>query len=152
MNMSTSAFARHGNSLDIVTGGAGFIGSHLVDRLIADGRKVRVIDNYASGGPHNLKHLAGHPSIEVHQADIRDRSGMRDLIAGANRVFHLAALADIVPSMREPELYTDVNVGGTLNVLEAARATGVARFFYAASGSGYGIPEVYPTPETAAID
>ena len=136
---------------DVVTGGAGFIGSHLVDRLLKDGRGVRVIDNFASGGPHNLEHLKGRNDVEVVQSDIRDRKAMQEQIDGAERVFHLAALADIVPSIQQPETYFDVNVAGTLNVLEAARATGVSRIVYVASGSGYGIPDQYPTPETAPI-
>ena len=136
---------------DVVTGGAGFIGSHLVDRLLKDGRSVRVIDNFASGGPHNLEHLKGRNDVEVVQSDIRDRTSMREQIDGAERVFHLAALADIVPSIQQPETYFDVNVAGTLNVLEAARAADVLRIVYVASGSGYGIPDQYPTPETAPI-
>ena len=139
------------NDFDVVTGGAGFIGSHLVDRLLGEGRSVRVIDNFASGGPHNLEHLKGRADIDVRQSDIRDRDAMRAQIDGATRVFHLAALADIVPSIQQPEIYFDVNVGGTLNVLEAARAAGASRVVYVASGSGYGIPDEYPTPETAAI-
>ena len=139
------------DKFDVVTSGAGFIGSHLVDRLLDDGRRVRILDNFASGGPHNLKHLRGRKDIEVVQSDIRDRDAMREQIDGAERIFHLAALADIVPSIQQPEIYFDVNVGGTLNILEAARATGAARMVYVASGSGYGIPDKYPTPETAAI-
>jgi len=139
------------NNLDVVTGGAGFIGSHLVDRLLSDGRRVRIIDNFASGGPHNLERLKDRNDVELIQADIRDREEMPERIAGAARVFHLAALADIVPSIQQPEIYFDVNVGGTLNILEAARAAGVERFVYAASGSCYGIPEDYPTPESAPI-
>ena len=143
--------AQFRNNLDVVTGGAGFIGSHLVDRLLSDGRSIRVIDNFASGGPHNLQHLKGRKDVELIQADIRDRDEMLERIKGANRVFHVAALADIVPSIQQPEIYFDVNVGGTLNTLEAARAAGVERFVYAASGSCYGIPNDYPTPESAPI-
>ena len=139
------------NNLDVVTGGAGFIGSHLVDRLLSEGRSIRIIDNFSSGGPHNLQHLKDRNDVEVIQADIRDRDEMLERIEGAARVFHIAALADIVPSIQQPEIYFDVNVGGTLNTLEAARAAGVDRFVYAASGSCYGIPEDYPTPEYAPI-
>ncbi|HZD26955.1 MAG TPA: SDR family NAD(P)-dependent oxidoreductase [Alphaproteobacteria bacterium] len=139
------------DGLDVVTGGAGFIGSHLVDRLIADGRRVRAIDNFASGGPHNVAHLKDEPRFELVRADIRDRDAMPELLAGAERVFHLAALADIVPSIQRPEAYYDTNVTGTFNVLQAARAAGARRLVYAASSSCYGIPDVYPTPETAEI-
>jgi UDP-glucose 4-epimerase len=140
-----------GEDFDLVTGGAGFIGSHLVDRLLADGRSVRVIDNFVSGGPHNLAHLKDEPRMELVQADIRERDRMVGLIAGAGRVFHLAALADIVPSIQQPDDYYDTNVTGTFNVLQASRAAGVRRFVYAASSSCYGIPDRYPTEESADI-
>jgi UDP-glucose 4-epimerase len=140
-----------GEGFDLVTGGAGFIGSHLVDRLLADGRSVRVIDNFVSGGPHNLAHLKDEPRMELVQADIRERDRMVGLIAGAGRVFHLAALADIVPSIQQPDDYYDTNVTGTFNVLQASRAAGVRRFVYAASSSCYGIPDHYPTGESADI-
>jgi UDP-glucose 4-epimerase len=140
-----------GEDFDLVTGGAGFIGSHLVDRLLADGRSVRVIDNFVSGGPHNLAHLKDEPRMELVQADIRERDRMVGLFAGAGRVFHLAALADIVPSIQQPDDYYDTNVTGTFNVLQASRAAGVRRFVYAASSSCYGIPDRYPTEESADI-
>tara|TARA_R110002167_G_scaffold249937_2_gene456083 strand:+ start:219 stop:1238 length:1020 start_codon:yes stop_codon:yes gene_type:complete len=139
------------SGMDIVTGGAGFIGSHLVDRLLADGRQVRVLDSFVSGGPHNLAHLRDKPGLQLIQADIRDRALMIEHIAGAERVFHLAALADIVPSIQQPEAYYDTNVTGTFNVLQAARAGGARRFVYAASSSCYGIPDHYPTAEDSEI-
>ncbi len=139
------------DGLDVVTGGAGFIGSHLVDRLLADGRRVRAFDNFITGGPHNLKHLAGESRFELLEGDIRDRAGIQTVLAGAERVFHLAALADIVPSIQNPEGYYDTNVTGTFNVLQAARANGVKRLVYAASSSCYGIPDNYPTAEEADI-
>ena len=142
-------------ALDVVTGGAGFIGSHLVDALIERGRAVRVIDNFASGHMRNLGcNLARHegaPSLEVRHIDIRDRAAVAAAVAGAERVFHLAALADIVPSMERPEDYVDVNVSGTFNTLDAARAAGVRRFVYAASSSCYGIPDSFPTAESAPL-
>jgi UDP-glucose 4-epimerase len=137
--------------LDVVTGGAGFIGSHLVDRLLADGRRVRAVDNFVTGGPHNLKHLAGEARFELVEADIRDRAGTKTALMGAERIFHLAALADIVPSIQNPEGYYDTNVTGTFNVLQAARAMDVRRLVYAASSSCYGIPDNYPTSEEAEI-
>ncbi len=140
-----------GLPLDVVTGGAGFIGSHLVDALLARGRRVRVVDNFASGGMHNLAHLAGDKRVEVSRTDIRDRDATVPALEGADRVFHLAALADIVPSMQDPDAYFDTNATGTYNVLQAARAAGARRFVYAASSSCYGIPDAYPTPETAEI-
>lgn len=139
------------SSLDIVTGGCGFIGSHLVDALIGAGRTVRVIDNLAVGRRENLRHLDGNPNLDVIEADVADRARMAAAIAGAERVFHLAALADIVPSIRNPDGYFRANVEGTYSVVQAAKAAGVRRFVYVASSSCYGIPDVYPTPETAAI-
>ena len=146
-----TAIRTNPTGLDIVTGGAGFIGSHLVDRLLADGRQVRGIDSFLPGGPHNLAHLKDEPRLDLVQADIRDRDAMATALAGAERVFHLAALADIVPSIQQPDAYYDTNVTGTFNVLQAARAAGVRRFMYAASSSCYGIPDHYPTPESAEI-
>jgi UDP-glucose 4-epimerase len=133
----------------LVTGGAGFIGSHLVERLLALGMQVTVIDNYSTGRPGNLAHAAHNPSLSVHQADVGDRAGLMPLFVGVDWVFHLAALADIVPSIQLPMQYHQSNVDGTFAVLEASRAAGVKRLVYAASSSCYGIPDHYPTPETA---
>ncbi len=135
----------------LVTGGAGFIGSHLVDLLLTDGCKVVALDNFSTGRPDNLKQHAGNPNLAVVHADVRDREQLAQHFRGIDWVFHLAALADIVPSIQRPLDYFATNVDGTFNVLEAARAAGVKRLVYAASSSCYGIPEVYPTPETAPI-
>ncbi len=132
-----------------VTGGAGFIGSHLVERLLADGHSVRVLDNFSTGRPENLAHLARDPRLTVERVDISSEPRLESLLAGADWVFHLAALADIVPSMERPMDYHRANVDGTVAMLEAARHAGVSRFLYAASSSCYGIPDTYPTPETA---
>jgi len=142
-----SAYTTH----SLVTGGAGFIGSHLVDRLLAEGHRVTVIDNYSTGRPENLMHLRGRAGLTVHQLDITDRDAINPLFLGVDRVFHLAALADIVPSIQNATEYHHANVNGTFAVLEAARHAGVKRFVYAASSSCYGIPDVYPTPETAEM-
>ncbi|MCB2101821.1 MAG: SDR family oxidoreductase [Rhodobacterales bacterium] len=135
----------------VVTGGAGFIGSHLVERLLADGHAVTVVDNFATGSPRNLAHLAGNPDLTVHPADVAELEAIRPAFRGADWVFHLAALADIVPSMQTPLTYHRANVDGTASVLEAARDAGVTRFVYAASSSCYGIPDAYPTAEDAEI-
>lgn len=134
----------------VVTGGAGFIGSHLVDRLLAEGCRVAVIDNFSVGGPRNLAHHAGNPDLSVHPLDIAG-DDVAPLFEGADWVFHLAARADIVPSIVMPTTYYEANVTGTVRVLEAARAAQVGRFLYVASSSCYGIPDSYPTPEDAAI-
>ena len=136
----------------LVTGGAGFIGSHLCQRLLARGYKVTAVDNLMCGQKKNLREFENNPDFTFVQADIRDRNALLSCMQGVGWVFHLAGLADIVPSIENPTLYFDMNVNGTLQVLECAREVGVGRFLYAASSSSYGIPEKYPTPETAPID
>jgi UDP-glucose 4-epimerase len=135
----------------LVTGGAGFIGSHLVDRLLADGHEVVVVDNLATGRRENLSQHDDDPRLSVVVGDVVALGALDDVMAGVKWVFHLAALADIVPSIRQPMDYFRANVDGTMAVLEAARVNGVERFLYAASSSCYGIPDIYPTPETAEI-
>ncbi|MFO1157394.1 MAG: SDR family oxidoreductase [Reyranellaceae bacterium] len=137
--------------LDLVTGGAGFIGSHLVDRLLAEGRAVRVVDNMEVGKPRNLTQHQGNDRLEVVVGDVADPAVMAQAMRGVERVFHLAALADIVPSIRNPEGYFRANVVGTFVTLQAARAAAIKRFVYVASSSCYGIPDAYPTPENAEI-
>jgi UDP-glucose 4-epimerase len=134
----------------LVTGGAGFIGSHLVDLLLEQGHRVTVLDDYSTGRPANLGHCAGHSRLLVHRLDVTGDS-LTGYFAGVDWVFHLAALADIVPSIRRPLAYHRANVDGTAAVAEAARLAGVRRFIYAASSSCYGIPDRFPTPETAPL-
>lgn len=135
----------------IVTGGAGFIGSHLSERLLNEGHEVIIIDNLACGRLKNIQTFAEHARLQFHQVDILDQEKLTPLFEGVDWVFHLAGLADIVPSIEQPELYFHVNVHGTMNVLQAAKKANVKRLVYAASSSSYGIPEVYPTPETTPI-
>ena len=135
----------------IVTGGAGFIGSHLVDRLVADGHTVVALDNFSTGRPDTLAHLAGHARVRLERVDVAEADRLVPLFEAADWVFHLAALADIVPSIERPLDYHRANVNGTAAVLEAARRSGVTRFLYAASSSCYGIPDQYPTPEEAPM-
>jgi UDP-glucose 4-epimerase len=137
---------------DLVTGGAGFIGSHLVDRLLAEGRHVRVLDSFVVGRRQNLAHHAQHPGLEIVEGDVADTALVSRTVEGADRIFHLAARADVVPSIQEPEAYYRSNVDGTFAVLEAARRFAVRRMVYVASSSCYGIPDVYPTPETTPAD
>jgi len=136
---------------DVITGGAGFIGSHLVDRLLEQGREVLAIDSMVVGRAANLAQHQGNSALRVEIADVADRVAMTRLIAGADRVFHLAARADIVPSIVAPDAYYRSNVEGTFVVCEAARAAEVRRFVYAASSSCYGDAPATPTPETAPI-
>jgi UDP-glucose 4-epimerase len=135
----------------IVTGGAGFIGSHLADRLVADGHRVVALDNFSTGRPNTLAHLAGHARVRIERVDVAEADRLVPLFEAADWVFHLAALADIVPSIERPLDYHRANVDGTAAVLEAARRAGVKRFLYAASSSCYGIPDQYPTPEEAPL-
>jgi UDP-glucose 4-epimerase len=132
----------------VVTGAAGFIGSHLVERLLAAGLRVVGIDNLANGRLANLDSASAHPDFHFLQCDVA-QDALDDAFAGVSWVFHLAALADIVPSIREPLRYHAANVDGTARVLEAARTAKVERFVYAASSSCYGLPDVFPTPELA---
>lgn len=139
-------------TVDIVTGGSGFIGSHVVDNLLSNtDHHVRVIDNFSNGNPRNLAHHNGNSRLEIVEADISDGAVMDGLFVDAERVFHLAALADIVPSINNPEAYFRSNVDGTFNVLNQSVKAGVKRLVYTASSSCYGIPDNYPTPETAEI-
>lgn len=135
----------------MVTGGAGFIGSHLVEQLIKNRCKVTVLDNFSTGRQENLNHLKG-TNLTIKDVDIADFKTVRDSFIGIDWVFHLAGLADIVPSIKKPLTYHHSNVNGTVSVLEASRLAGVKRFVYAASSSCYGIPDTYPTPETADIE
>ena len=138
--------------IDLVTGGAGFIGSHLVDRLIAEGRCVRVLDSFVIGRRRNLERHDGNPQLQIIEGDVADPAALAAASAGVERIFHLAARADIVPSIQEPHDYFRANVDGTFLALEAARRNSVKRFVYVASSSCYGIPNTYPTPETAPAD
>lgn len=135
----------------LVTGGAGFIGSHLVDRLLTDGHDVVVLDNLSNGRITNLGQHRGNPRLTFHHLDVSQHEAIRPCFQDVEWVFHLAALADIVPSIQNPLAYHQANVDGTAAVLEAARAAGVKRLVYAASSSCYGLPDVVPTPETAEI-
>lgn len=135
----------------LVTGGAGFIGSHLVEQLLADGHFVVVLDNFSTGQEKNIKAFAQHPDFMLLERNIADHHGLQECFEGVDWVFHLAGLADIVPSIEHPDQYYDSNVTGTFQVLQAAKNADVKRFVYAASSSCYGIPKIYPTPETSPI-
>ena len=131
--MSTDNFQ---NRTFLVTGGGGFIGSHLTDSLVHRGGSVRVLDNFATGRRENLAHLSGR--IELVEGDVRDTAVLRRACAGVDTVFHQAAIPSVPRSISEPELNHDVNVNGTLSLLLAARNAGVRRLVYAASSSAYG--------------
>ena len=134
----------------LVTGGAGFIGGHLVERLCADGWRVRVLDDFSSGKPENLAAVDGR--IELLRGDIRDADLLAKAVHGMEVVFHEAAMASVPKSVAEPILTNSVNVGGTLAVLDAARLAGVRRVVYAASSSAYGDAPGLPKVETMPVD
>ena len=137
----------------LVTGGCGFIGSHLVDKLLRKDYRVTVLDNFSTGHKNNLAHQKENSLLQVIEADIRNFEIVSPYFKNVDMVFHLAALADIVPSIVSPREYYSSNVLGTMNVVEASRLAGVKRFVYAASSSCYGIPsqEHYPTSEQVPI-
>ena len=133
----------------IVTGGAGFIGSHLVDGLLDLGHEVVVLDNFSTGRKENLDHVKD--KIKLVKCDLSNKGDWIKEFKNVDWVFHLASLADIVPSIQNPEGYFRSNVDATFYVLEAARHNNIKRFVYSASSSCYGIPEKYPTPEESDI-
>lgn len=135
----------------LVTGGCGFIGSHLAEQLLRQSHEVVIVDNLSCGRLANIASFEKHPNLRVLTADIVDREQIAPAFFNVDWVFHLAGIADIVPSIEQPDKYFQNNVLGTLNVLQCSRDAGVKRLVYAASSSSYGIPSQYPTLETAAI-
>lgn len=133
----------------IVTGGAGFIGSHLVDLLISNRFDIIVLDNFSTGRRANLDHVKD--KIELVECDLSIKGEWVKYFKDVDWVFHLAALADIVPSIQKPEAYFNANVNGTFNVIQACKHANIKRVVYAASSSCYGIPDNFPTSETSAI-
>lgn len=133
----------------LVTGGAGFIGSHLTEALLVQGHHVTIWDNFSTGRLSNLDHLSGNEALRVEEVDLSQPS-LLPLPQNLDWVFHLAALADVVPSIENAESYFRANVVGTFNLLQTLRGTPIKKFVYAASSSCYGIPDVYPTSELAA--
>lgn len=140
-----------GSRIALVTGGAGFIGSHMVDLLRAHGFRVRVIDSLVSGRQANLAHHRNDPFVQLDERDIRRIEAGDSLFAGVDYVFHFAGIGDIVPSIDHPIDYMDVNVMGTVKILEAARFAQAQKFVYAASSSCYGLATV-PTREDHPTD
>jgi UDP-glucose 4-epimerase len=136
----------------IVTGGAGFIGSHMVDLLLDQGFEVRVLDNLVGGRLDNLSHHSNDPRCVFEQADICDLPDDPTLFHDVDYVFHFAGIGDIVPSIERPKDYLKVNVQGTVRVVEASRHARAKKFVYAASSSCYGLAKELPTTETAAIE
>ena len=134
----------------IITGGAGFIGSHLVEILARNNKNVVVLDNLSTGRIENLKPFL--KKIKFIKCDLSKKGRWQNEFKGKCYIFHFAALADIVPSIQDPEKYYNSNVNGTLNLLQACRNAKVLKFLYSASSSCYGIPKKYPTTEDEKIN
>jgi len=136
----------------LVTGGAGFIGSHLVEKLLATGHAVSILDDFNDFYDPQIKRAnieAVTDDAAIHQVDLRDSAAVNSLFHREKfeAIAHLAARAGVRPSIRQPQLYYDTNVGGTLHLLEAARLTGIERFIFASSSSVYGISKTVPFSE-----
>ena len=136
----------------IVTGGAGFIGSHMTDLLLAEGFQVRVIDDLSTGQLANLEQHKGEVRLRLDDRDLRTIPASDDVFKDVEYVFHFAGRGDIVPSIDKPVDYMSVNVMGTVHALEGARTAGVKKFVYAASSSCYGLAKEVPTTENAPIE
>ena len=138
-------------SRSVVTGGAGFIGSNLVDHLVRIDHKVIVLDNFVSGKKANLAHHK-KKDVKIIRVDISKSKNLDKYFKKVDYVFHLAGLAEIIPSIKNPKKYFNTNVLGTLKVVEAAKRAGVKKLIYAASSSCYGSPKNLPTSEKEKID
>ena len=135
----------------LVTGGAGFIGSNLVDQLVKKKHKVIVLDNFSTGRRSNLSHQI-EKNVKIIKIDISNNIYLDKYFKGVDYVFHLAGIADIVPSIENPNKYFKSNVVGTLNVVQAAKKANIKKLIYAASASCYGIPDKFPIKENAKIN
>ena len=129
----------------LVTGGAGFIGSHIATRLVEQGERVRILDNFANSSPANLDHI--RDDIELIEGDLRSEDDLRRAVGGVELVFHEGALGSVPRSIADPKTSFDVNAMGTLNLLNAAREAGVRRVVYASSSSVYGNTPTLPKIE-----
>ena len=138
-------------SRSVVTGGAGFIGSNLVDHLVRIDHKVIVLDNFVSGKKANLAHHK-KKDVKIIRVDISKSKNLDKYFKKVDYVFHLAGLAEIIPSIKNPKKYFNTNVLGTLKVVEAAKRAGVKKLIYAASSSCHGSPKNLPTSEKEKID
>lgn len=134
----------------LVTGGAGFIGSNLVDELVRQKHEVIVLDNFSTGRKSNLSQHS-KKNVKIFNVDISNNFNLDKYFKNVDYVYHLAALADIVPSIENPDKYYKANVIGTFNVLQASAKTKIKKFIYSASASCYGLPDSFPTNENAKI-
>lgn len=135
----------------LVTGGAGFIGSNIVKTLLEQGNKIRVLDNFATGKRSNILPFMSHPNFEMFEGDLRSFHIVRSAVKGVDYVLHQGALPSVPRSINDPITTNDVNILGTLNVLEASREFGVKRVVYASSSSVYGNSEIMPKQEDMPV-
>ena len=133
----------------LVTGGAGFIGSHLVEELLRSGHRVRVLDNFSSGRRENLEALPGKP--EILEGDLRDAELVKTAVREVEVIFHLAAFISVSNSITDPETCFSINVAGTVNLLEAARQSGTRKVVVSSSAAVYGNTTVFPTSEETPL-
>lgn len=132
-----------------ITGGAGFIGSNLADELVARGMEVVILDNLNTGRREFVTEVVGQPGVRMIQGDVLDEAVLRDAFAGCDWVFHLQANADVRRGLEHPRRDLNQNTVATAGILEAMRAENVTQIAFASTGSVYGEPEVFPTPENA---
>lgn len=140
------------NRKSLVTGGAGFIGSHLVDALISKGEAVTIFDNLSTGSVKNIKTHLDEGSAQLVEADIRNKNEIREALTNVETVFHLAAIASVTYSIQNPTLTNEVNATGTRNLLEASTESGVKRFIYVSTCAAYGEPQYLPIDEDHPIN
>ena len=133
----------------LVTGGAGFIGSHIVEELLWRGDTVRVLDNFSSGTRANLESFKGN--LEILEGDLRDSGAVKAAVRDVELIFHLAAFVSVPQSMLDPETCFSINVGGTVALLEAARRAGVSKVILSSSTAVYGDTDVFPTTEETPL-
>lgn len=135
----------------LVTGGAGFIGSNIVKELLERGEKVRVLDNFSTGKRENLLPFNGNPNLEVIEGDLRSFHIVRDAVRGCDYILHQGALPSVPRSIKDPITSNEVNINGTLHILEAAREFGIKRVVFASSSSVYGNSDTLPKVETMPV-
>lgn len=134
-----------------MTGGAGFIGSHLADRLVSSGVEVVVVDDFRTGRREFLERLEDNPAFRLVEGDVLDAEVLKSAFQGCDWVAHLQANADVRYGLDHPTIDLEQNTVATSRVLEAMRATGVEKILFSSTGSIYGDPEIYPTPENAPL-
>lgn len=131
----------------LVTGGAGFIGSHLAERLVKDGFEVSILDNLSTGRVENIKQHLGNANLHFLRGDVRDKRAVNEAVRGVGAVFHLAAITSVPYSIKSPDVTREVNVKGTMNLLEASLRGSVDRFIYVSTCAVYGEAEYLPVDE-----